>query len=97
MTDYAPLRTSINGKPAPWPEAVQAKWIAATKDWPVGDAVQVTDSNYFTPRPYVDEYNRGSRTEGFTYTIRRLPFSYCDGPQVCQMIIRRHNRIGGDE
>ena len=29
-----------------------------------------SDANYFTPRPYVDEYNKGSPYYGFTYTVQ---------------------------
>ena len=65
------MNTQINGRPASWPEDVLVKWRAR---WiATGDERQyegtVSYCNYYTPRPYVDEYNRGSRKEGFVYVI----------------------------
>lgn len=62
-----PTQTSINGKPAAWSPEILALWQAklAGKDW----SRPVTHANYFTPRPAVDEYNRGSDREGFVYTL----------------------------
>ncbi len=83
------MRTSINGKPAEWTPAIWAKWHtfldAVDPKHVVG--VTVLDANYFVPRPRVDEYNRGSREEGFVYTIRRAG-EYLS-PVVCQNIIFR--------
>jgi hypothetical protein len=80
------MKTSINGKPADWTPEIRAKWDAAMER--IDDPRPVTDSNYFTPRPYVDQYNCGSREEGFTYIRARSVF---------QVIIRRHFNIGGDK
>ena len=33
------------------------------KDW-------CSAAHYYQPRPYVDEYNRGSDKEGFTYVVQ---------------------------
>lgn len=66
------MTTSINGTPADWPPEVWTKWhTAADCADPKFYVGEVTTANYFTPRPYVDQYNRGDRKEGFTYTIRR--------------------------
>lgn len=78
------MRTSINGKEAPWPEDVQRIWRERVGDQreqvdrEVG--VTIVSANYFTPRPYVDKYNTGSRDTGFTYVARALP---AGRPQVC--------------
>jgi hypothetical protein len=68
----APMVTQLNGKDAPWTPELYAAWEriiaesgATADDPPVGK------SNYFTPRPYVDEYNTGSHHWGFTYTRGR--------------------------
>lgn len=84
------MKTSINGRPAEWPAAVQAKWdalIAAVL--PIKNGDTVTNSNYFTPRPYQDQYAVGSREEGFTYTTNHR--------HVYQAIVKRHDKVGGDE
>lgn len=61
--------TQINGKDAPWTPVIQQKWDCCMQD--VTDPRLVWQANYFTPRPYVDEYNRGSNDEGFTYVRGR--------------------------
>lgn len=33
-------------------------------------------ANYFTPRPYVDEYNQGSKEAGFTVTFGRRVYQW---------------------
>lgn len=58
------MKTMINGKPSEWSAEIQAKWDAIER--PEG---MVNSVNYFAPRPYVDEYNRGDLKEGFTYTL----------------------------
>lgn len=57
------MKTTINAKAAQWSDAIQAKWD--------GEEIEgfVTNANWYTARPYVDEYNRGSTEEGFIYTI----------------------------
>lgn len=62
------VNTQVNGKPATWSEEVQAKWDAAMADEKAPEG-EVTSSNYFTPRPWRNEYDRGSVEGGFTYTI----------------------------
>ena len=77
----------VNGKPSDWTPEIQAKWDHFVKTSEL-DFTGLNQVNYFTPRPYVDQYNRGSREEGFTYTIHR---------NVCLRIIKTHNQVGGDE
>lgn len=76
------MRTCINGKEASWPFEVQAKWEGTAHIRSLGTIV---DANYFTPRPYVDEWNRGSRDEGFTYTVH--PPGSAGVPQVWQIVL----------
>ena len=68
------MKTSIQGKDAPWSPKI--KELFAEKLPPLESGEVVTDANYFTPRPFVNEYNQGSRTEGFVYTLnnRRVCF-----------------------
>ena len=58
--------------------------LSAVADWPLGvqqqlkrlqDAIETAgleliSVNYFTPRPYQDEYERGSKEAGFVYSLR---------------------------
>lgn len=57
------MRTTINGQPADWPESVREIWDAF--DLPEDEVIA---ANWYTARPAVDEYNRGSKKEGFTYS-----------------------------
>jgi hypothetical protein len=59
------VRTQINGQPAPWTPEIYALWEEYMAG--VHDERPVVEANHFTPRPYVDEYNRGSDEIGFTY------------------------------
>ena len=81
------MKTSINGTPATWPAAIWRLWNThADACDPKLTVLTVVAANYFTPRPYVDEYNRGSGEEGFVYTVSR-PI------RVCQIIIARHSIV----
>jgi len=60
------VRTSINGEPAEWPQRLhdlfaQKVQFAANE--------RCTSANYFTARPYRNEYDTGSNEEGFVYTV----------------------------
>jgi len=62
----------LNGEniPGGWPQEILDKWAPVAQEILDRDPkAVVTHANYFTPRPYQDEYCRGSRNEGFTYTI----------------------------
>ncbi len=61
--------TSINGQPAEWAAEIQAKWDAFVAS--CAKSFVVSRCNYFTPRPYVDQYNRGDSKEGFVYIVDR--------------------------
>ena len=50
------MKTSIMGG-FKWNNAIKNKW----------DGGKISSSNYFKPRPYVNEYGIGSKTEGFTF------------------------------
>ncbi len=86
------MKTQINGKDAQWTDAIRAKWDSTIVGAP-GDQRPIISANYCTPRPYVDNYNAGSREEGFTFVKRGSAYA---GDSVYQTIIRRHTRIGGD-
>ena len=69
-----PTRTQLNGKDAPWPEGVHDLWQqrAANYDW---EGRRLGSVNYHTPRPYRNDYDRGTDHWGFVYII--------DGDKVC--------------
>ena len=63
------MRTAIRGKDAEWNDEIRQEW--ATRVAPLfKDDETCSYANYFTPRPYVDEYNQGSDRYGFTYTVQ---------------------------
>ena len=62
------MHTTINGKDAEWTPEIRAKWNAATEGRPDGT---VSHSNYYTPRPYRNKYDRGSTDTGFCYIVGR--------------------------
>lgn len=68
--------TLVNGLPANWTPEIEAEFTARVGPLMSADEV-VTRANYFTPRPYVDEYNRGDDRHGFTYTLNNR--------HVCQL------------
>lgn len=68
---YDPRYTSINGKEAPWTDAVRALWAQVVAAHFSGETRPVARANYFTPRPYVDQYNTGSDQSGFIYVVGR--------------------------
>jgi hypothetical protein len=74
-----PYSTQINGHAATWTSAIWRRWYTVADDAdPKWRGVTVSLANYYTPRPYVDEYNRGSRYTGFTYTLQ-------PGNRVCMV------------
>lgn len=65
------MRTTINAKPAPWTPEIETLWESFAEERPEGI---VSSTNYFTPRPHVDEYNRASPYHGFVYIVGREVF-----------------------
>lgn len=59
------MKQTINAKPAEWSPAILERWQSLDK--PDGEIVT---SNWYTARPYQDEYSTGSKREGFVYTVR---------------------------
>lgn len=56
------MKTTINGEAAAWTPAIWSAWAA-------GVGVEGAErANWYTARPYVDEYNRGSDKEGFVFS-----------------------------
>ena len=62
------MKTTINGKPDIWSPRIRALWDnnVAPKFLP---HTTCESANYFTPRPAVDEWNKASNVEGFTYIV----------------------------
>lgn len=83
------MRTLINGREAPWPPEVQALWDTLVAIDLVDPERTCYHANYFTPRPYVDEYNRGDVREGFTF-ITTNPGSHLSPKCVDQRIVATH-------
>ena len=65
------MLTQIRGRQSEWTDDIWKEWN--TRVQPRLDEREVTArwANYYTPRPAVDEYNRGSDHYGFTYTVGR--------------------------
>jgi len=74
---HEPQQTMVNGKPAAWNDEVRELWALVVAAHFEGETRPVVSANYFTPRPYVDQYNMGSDKSGFTYTV---------GRDVCQHV-----------
>lgn len=66
------MQTFINGTPVEWTDAIRTEWDAQASGRPAGTVLTV---NYFTPRPYVDAYNRGDIKTGFVYTLKRHQYA----------------------
>ncbi len=80
MAEIPTLRTQINGEVAEWTPAIWQKWYTHIDqaDPKLYDTHGLpTLANYYTPRPYVDQYNRGSKTEGFTFVVGRKVYARC--------------------
>lgn len=67
--------TTINGKRATWDRAILDKWLDNVRPLFV-EGESCPRANYFTPRRYRNEYDRGSKTEGFVYVVN-------PGQRVC--------------
>jgi len=68
--ERTPKRIAVNGNfDADWSLKVWKLWHAATKDSFKPDQ-WVSSANYYTPRPYRNEYDRGSDKEGFLFVIQ---------------------------
>ena len=57
--------TVINGRKARWYSDIWEKW---TEAWSGEVPSDIVSANYFTPRPHLHEYCKGSDDEGFVYT-----------------------------
>lgn len=62
------MRTTIDGTPAVWPLEVHLKFQEYINSKMKADE-RIINANFFTPRPAVDEYNRGSSYSGFVFTV----------------------------
>ena len=62
------METRIRGVASFWSQETWDKWSKrVAPGLPPGK--RVLAANHFLPRPLVDEYNLGSQTEGFVYTL----------------------------
>lgn len=86
------FNTTINAQPAPWPAEIRAEWEqqwAMLRERNPDAELDRLSVNYFTPRPYRNEYDRGSMTRGFVATVHGL--NNRNFPRdVVQMIVERH-------
>ena len=74
------METMINGQPATWTREIWEQWYTHVEraDPKLYDTHGLPRSaNYFTPRPWQDEYDRGDKKEGFSFIC---------GRQVCQVV-----------
>lgn len=70
------MQTTVNGKPGEWDAATWKLWKTRVAPGFLPEE-SCSTANYYTPRPYVDEYNRGSDKEGFVFIVH-------PGYHVCQ-------------
>lgn len=64
-----PRVTKINAKPAKWSDEIKSLWAERVAPlFQPGDSC--SSANYHTPRPYKDEWNRGSDEAGFVYVVQ---------------------------
>lgn len=76
--------TSINGNEHPWPPEIEQLWHTHVDQAdPKFLNTTITRANYFTPRPYVDEYNQGSNKAGFTYVVHTTGSAGVDSVWQC--------------
>lgn len=65
-----PARTMVMGEDAPWDDEIKKLWNARVAPL-FKEGETCSCAGFFRPRPWVDEYNRGSPYFGFTYTVFR--------------------------
>jgi hypothetical protein len=64
------MKTAVNGRQATWTkDLADLFWKHVGGRMKPGE--RITWANRFTPRPYRDEWNRGSPYEGFVYVVDR--------------------------
>jgi hypothetical protein len=63
------VKTHVNGEPKPWTPEIEALWARMVVPRLEGRVAWM--ANYFTPRPYRDEWNRATEDHGFVYCIGR--------------------------
>lgn len=75
------MKTLINGREKKWTLEIEEAWVTTGEEnRPEGEVIY---ANYFTPRPYRNEYDRGSTERGFTYILK----SPTRGLQVMQVLL----------
>lgn len=59
------MKTSVRGTPSAWSNEVWLLWEKRVLPLLEAEGSRCSAANYFTPRPWRNEYDRGSATEGF--------------------------------
>ena len=68
MIRFKPKQTTVRGKEAEWNVATWKLWNEYVA--PLSSKGEMCSSaNYFTPRPFKNEYDLGTKTEGFVYVV----------------------------
>ncbi len=68
--EITPKRIMVNGDgDADWSEQIWKLWHANVSPMFLGGE-SCSSANYYTPRPYRNEYDRGSDKEGFTFVVQ---------------------------
>jgi len=63
------MRTTINNKPAEWTPEIEALWAEHVIS-KASEGETITDANYHTPRPWRNEYDRGTDRHGFVFVVQ---------------------------
>ena len=71
-----PKQFTVNGKPELWTLPMWELWNEHVAPL-FKEGETCSTANYYTPRPYRNEYDRGSNKEGFVYVVN-------PGYRVCQ-------------
>jgi len=65
--------TSINGVKKNWNSEIKELWeFWALPKINKKEEVKIISANYFTPRPYLDQYNLSTDKEGFVFTVKTI-------------------------
>ena len=81
--DTTYTKNSVPAAPESWPSYVQQR-LARLEQQVADEGYMLLSINWFTPRPYIDEWNVGSREEGFVYTAQKGLY-----PEVGQTVFAR--------
>lgn len=63
------MRTTINSQEAVWTDYIKGLFVRTIEN-NLEDGETISHANYFTPRPYRNEYDTGSNKEGFCFVLQ---------------------------